>query len=422
MKVPLLILSLVLMTWFRLASAIECSTSPKNSMGQLKQSLLCSYDRSLRPVKNDSQSITITTRLHVKSYYFEEHTSRLTIYSWTPISWVDEHLTWNKDQYDGIDEVLLSSFDIWIPDISLYNSDNGQSIVDHAAVNCAVDPTGKVACVVPIEYTAHCRANYQRWPYDKQTCKLFFGSWMSPSQHLDYDKEKLQVVFKDAQPNPNWKMLAARVNYSVYNASNQSFPTIQYSFDLERHEGVDEIVVVIPACLLIIMNLMSLVMDGSQRLIIICLNIICHVLYIQHLAWSLPHNGDTVPDVLVFFRNSLAICALVLVESRIVQALLKLQANVPTWIDGSIKVVTGSRFSNVLLLKVPYEKKVDEEATDDAAILVPDSGNEDINRRLNNPQPTTMWKTFAVVLDRLLLIFFLFVYVIMILSLIPFDY
>lgn len=401
--------------------ALDCGVSAKNTMGSLMKSLFCSYDRTLRPVKNNSQPIIVTTQLHVKSYYFDEHDQRLTIYSWTTLSWIDEHLIWEKEQYDNIEEVLINSHDIWTPDISLYNSDNGQSIAEHSDVNCAVNPKGKVACVLPVEFTAHCEANYKSWPYDSQSCTLYFGSWMSSKEHLDYDKEKLKVVTKETQENPSWKIKSAKVKYSIFSSANESFPTIQYTFQIERHEGVDEIVVIVPALVLLLINLISLVMDGSQRLLIISLNIICHLLYFQHLAWTLPHNGDTVPYVLIFFRNSLAICTIILVETIIVQALATYQAATPNWVEGSLKIVKENRFGNILLFKVPYQKRVDEEATDDVATLVTDTGDSGANGA-NKPSTSTVWKTFAKVLDRFCLLFFFCVYFIMIFTLIPFTY
>lgn len=35
--------------------------------------------------------------------------------------WQDDHLSWDPKDYDGVQEIHISSDDIWTPDISLYN-------------------------------------------------------------------------------------------------------------------------------------------------------------------------------------------------------------------------------------------------------------------------------------------------------------
>lgn len=45
----------------------------------------------------------------------------LTSYLWVRQTWQDAHLTWDKDEYGGIDSIRIPSSYVWRPDIILYN-------------------------------------------------------------------------------------------------------------------------------------------------------------------------------------------------------------------------------------------------------------------------------------------------------------
>lgn len=398
---------------------IDCGANQKTRLGELRKSILCEYDKSLRPIKDASKPIIITITMHLKSFYYDETQNRLTIYSWLPMSWTDEHLTWNRATWDNIKDVLVSSQEIWTPDISLYNSDNGQSIQEHGEVNCETSNEGRISCVLPIEFTAHCKPNYVRWPYDVQSCTLYFGSWMSPAEHIDYNNKTLSVNTKDCQPNHTWKMLkakAVKVSKTYSCCPNETYPTINFTFDLERHSGVMEVLFFFPAIFMIVANLLVLLMDATasgNRFVLLSLNIISHFLFVQHLTWLLPNNGDTVPKVLIFFRDSMFITILVLIETVVVQGMESCQLGKPLWVENSLKILSQSRVGNVFFFRMPYDASTlkDEETQADDAILVTPKKKE-----------VTIWMILANLINRLMFVLLFFAYFVMFWALLPGGY
>lgn len=49
----------------------------------------------------------------------------------------------------------------------------------------------------------------------------------------------------------------------------------------------------------VLLNLISLWVDSenNRRITLLALSFLGHLLYMQHLFWVMPHNGDTVPDL-----------------------------------------------------------------------------------------------------------------------------
>ena len=45
----------------------------------------------------------------------------LTTYLWIRQQWFDAYLSWDKDDYDGLEVIRIPSDMVWRPDIVLYN-------------------------------------------------------------------------------------------------------------------------------------------------------------------------------------------------------------------------------------------------------------------------------------------------------------
>lgn len=51
----------------------------------------------------------------------DERNQILTAYLWIRQIWHDAYLTWDREQYDGLDSIRIPSELVWRPDIILYN-------------------------------------------------------------------------------------------------------------------------------------------------------------------------------------------------------------------------------------------------------------------------------------------------------------
>ncbi|KAF3840627.1 hypothetical protein F7725_006489 [Dissostichus mawsoni] len=98
-------------------------------MNQLTRTLLRKYDCGVRPVNN-----------------------------WTSITtiWTDEFLVWDPEEFDGINEISLSSDAIWTPDVIIRMVKNYR----------------------PMQVVLACSLEMYAFPFDKQNCSLTFRSWL----------------------------------------------------------------------------------------------------------------------------------------------------------------------------------------------------------------------------------------------------
>ena len=73
------------------------------------------------PVLNDSQAVTVQLGMALLHIDIDELTSVLTVDAWIRMLWTDEHLKWNKSEFNNVSQMHFGEDELWTPDIKLYN-------------------------------------------------------------------------------------------------------------------------------------------------------------------------------------------------------------------------------------------------------------------------------------------------------------
>uniref|UniRef100_A0A673LAV5 Si:ch73-380n15.2 n=1 Tax=Sinocyclocheilus rhinocerous TaxID=307959 RepID=A0A673LAV5_9TELE len=90
---------------------------------KLYKELMESYNRLERPVLNDSAPIVVELGLTLLQIIdVDEKNQVLITNAWLQLGWTDIYLSWNPDNYPGVQTLRFPSNQIWTPDILLYNS------------------------------------------------------------------------------------------------------------------------------------------------------------------------------------------------------------------------------------------------------------------------------------------------------------
>ena len=109
---------------------------------RLKRDLLGKYDKTVRPVRNIthvseaslSQSLTFVLFLTMERVFafllqlyvslgilallnVDETESKIRAFVSTELNWMDEYISWNPDDYDGIEMITIPLHLIWTPDL-----------------------------------------------------------------------------------------------------------------------------------------------------------------------------------------------------------------------------------------------------------------------------------------------------------------
>merc|ERR1712142_1258547 len=225
----------------------------------LTQSLLKDYVVSARPVKNDSKAVDVSIQLTLQQISKLSKDGLSATY-WINMEWVDENLGWYTGEWDevfeNVDEIRLSTKDIWLPDIELYNMD--EMVV--------VTNKGKVTWVSPYKITSSCKIDTTWFPFDEQICTLKFGSWVYNGLLLN-----LAVIDESGMDlssyvvNEEWELMGAPVEFNeiIYSCCPEPYQDVTFTVLLRRRPTQYWTQVIIPCFTITAVSILTLMTPPS---------------------------------------------------------------------------------------------------------------------------------------------------------------
>lgn len=396
------------------------NTSP---MMRLKRYLFCNYDATVRPKTNHLKPTRVLVELMPKYLEFNEWDNTMTLHGWTHLYWADEHLTWTPTDFNEISFIHVKSDEIWVPDVSVYNS--GDMSLQQTGVprtNCVVFYFGMVICIPASKYVTRCNTDFTYWPYDKHECRIRFGAWAHTGEEIAFelgdDAEEEGFQLNDYLNNTEWDMKVVNVSNIVKKydcCPNETFPSLVYTFSVERQPGKMHIAFVTPAVAIALLTLTVLWLDSrsTERMAMASVNFICHLLCIFDLHWILPHNGVNPPNILLFYRDSLALASFALILTALLRKLQSMSIETPNWISNTIIFVLNNRAGRFLILND------NESKTSSVDVVVNETDeNSDLSKQ-NDERKEASWRHFAAIVEWVSFLGVVLTYVIDLMVLVP---
>ncbi|KAL6429102.1 hypothetical protein ACFW04_008111 [Cataglyphis niger] len=384
----------------------------KTPLLRLKKYLFCNYDSTVRP--NNPKTVTnVTLRLIPKMMEFPGDKGILTLHSWMSFSWTDTHLTWTPNNFDGVNYIHVKSYELWVPDISVYNSgDMSNDLLGLDTTDCLVFNTGSVVCVPAVKYMSKCDADYTYWPYDQQTCRIVLGSWSFTGEEIDFHLDENGISMDSYENNTLYdlKFVDAVKHVNKYKCCpNDTFPKIDYTFLLTRHYGINHKTVITPAIALILLTLTVLWLDSRsvERTAVASVNFICHLFCLYDLHWQMPYNGINPPNIMLFYRDSLALATFALILTILLRKLQDMSTDMPNWISSTTMYILSNKAGRFLILNDKESKIANE------SIIIEDSSD------LPKSEMKESWRNFAAIVEWLSFFCVILTYAIILITLVP---
>uniref|UniRef100_A0AAF5CYP8 Neurotransmitter-gated ion-channel ligand-binding domain-containing protein n=1 Tax=Strongyloides stercoralis TaxID=6248 RepID=A0AAF5CYP8_STRER len=175
---------------------------------RLHRDLLRFYRKGTRPVNHPKKQISVSMSVFLYQIIkLDAVKNTISLSGSFELYWTDEFLRWNPSDYEGAEEIFLSSNDIWIPEFSLYYSLNFNDAVKLQSNNdVRVNYTGSVRFFIPFSTNSLCQLNVAFFPYDIQTCTLLFGSWAHSNDSIKYALYSKNLSLIDFYDNQEWEL------------------------------------------------------------------------------------------------------------------------------------------------------------------------------------------------------------------------
>ncbi|XP_017046308.1 neuronal acetylcholine receptor subunit alpha-4 [Drosophila ficusphila] len=292
-------------------AAPDSKSDNVKALDRLHAELLLNYDASVQPQFEGAPS-KVLLGLVVNYLDIDEMNGKLTVHCWLNIWWRDEERTWQPSKYDNITQISLGAGEVWTPQITLFNGDEGGLLADTQVL---LRHDGLFRRTPPALYTAYCDLNMLNWPYDRQTCTLKIGSW--GLRNIAADGNGSLARNDDQVQSPEWQIVDSRARF----VAQDYYGYLEYTLTVERRSSMYTAVIYTPASCIVVLALAAFWLPphmGGEKIMINGLLTIVIAAFLMYFAQLLPVLSDRTPLVVIFYSSTLLFLSLAMVLEVVV--------------------------------------------------------------------------------------------------------
>ncbi|XP_044125222.1 5-hydroxytryptamine receptor 3A-like [Bufo gargarizans] len=414
-----------------------------DSIGVLEQSPRL---MNIRPVKDWREPTIVSVDMTFRAVLdMDEKLQIMTTLMDLEVIWENQFLSWDPEKFCGITRILIPEGSVWIPDISIAEITEDDSLV---VVYMQLYYNGTIRRTKTLKVVTTCPLDLYKFPFDTQKCNLTFGIsdiLLVPSSSA----QQVTLLSIKEFAKAEWSLKEVNIIHLNISKFGEEWSKVIYQVLIRRAPILYVINLIIPACLLVIVDAASMFipMEGGERLGFKITVVLGFSVLLLILNDFLP-NTDNPPILGVFCMVCLLIMIVSIIDSIFISYMLYLSAvkpEVPQW----LKLWVLKRLAFVLRISIqdefpdPTTIAVKNKAADELPALH-DSETE-TNRRLakdskDSPEIKLLkrlllellmvrrhlivskkeeaakseWNLVAFVLDRFILILYLFIVIIIV--------
>uniref|UniRef100_A0A6G1S7I9 Neuronal acetylcholine receptor subunit alpha-7 n=1 Tax=Aceria tosichella TaxID=561515 RepID=A0A6G1S7I9_9ACAR len=304
------------------------------SLKKLRQELLITrqYDKVSRPVKNHLTQTKVDMRITINEFVdLDTVNSMLVTDAWFHISWRDEFLSWDPNDYQQLKQIHMNPNEIWKPDIVLINTayqDNLINIFTESEV--LVNSTGDVTWITMGLLRSKCPI----WAYDYPftirpvNCRLTFCSLIYQSHEVNITTPGNEFYL--AGPwfvNPRLQFInITGERYEKYYDSYGTYSFESLTVQLKRRDNALPMIIRVPtlAAILLTLCMWFLPINWPVRIHLALMAILIQLFLILYIGLQLGVNAIGLARPVSYLRDDLFLTCLALTTTLVFRRLLAL--------------------------------------------------------------------------------------------------
>ncbi|GMS95543.1 hypothetical protein PENTCL1PPCAC_17718 [Pristionchus entomophagus] len=291
-------------------------SSSTDAEDRLMIDLFRGYNALVQPIRNKSD-IPLVVKIGMQLILLinvDEKDQVMHTNVWLTLEWHDFQLRWSPIEYEGVTEIRVAPEKIWLPDIVLFNNADGNYEVSFMC-NALIKHDGTVLWVPPAIYKSSCIIDVEYFPFDEQTCHLIFGSWTYGRDEIQLDFAKSDMVdLQEYSPSSIWDLIDAPAEL-VADRSR-----IEFLIKIRRKTLFYTVVLILPTVLMAFLNVTVFYLPtASGEKMGLTMNVLLSiVVFLLLVSKILPPTSSSIPLVakyllLTFVLNIITIVITVVV-------------------------------------------------------------------------------------------------------------
>ncbi|GLV31949.1 nicotinic Acetylcholine Receptor beta2 [Carabus blaptoides fortunei] len=275
---------------------------------RLYDDLLSNYNRLIRPVINNTETLTVWLGLKL-SQLIEVNLKNqvMTTNLWVEQKWYDYKLRWEPEEYGGVEMLYVPSEHIWLPDIVLFNNADGNYEVT-LMTKATLKFNGEVYWKPPAIYKSSCEINVEYFPFDEQSCLMKFGSWTYNGVQVDLKHIRQQagsnivkvgIDLSEFYLSVEWDILEvpASRNEEYYPCCTEPYSDITFKLTMRRKTLFYTVNLIIPCVGITFLTVLVFYLPSdSGEKVTLCISILLSLtVFFLLLAEIIPPTSLAVP-------------------------------------------------------------------------------------------------------------------------------
>ena len=276
-----------------------------SEMDRLMNGKLSSYNKRLRPVRNQSSPVEVDIMYYVFTINeLNELSGKFSFTGFFTIQWTDEMMSWNKTEYGGIESLVVEPSAVWYPHIVFSNPFQSQDAlfddwnpVRYSFSGVAILNAGGLVSI-------KCDVELTFYPWDKQLCNTAVSMRGYGENEVKLRRAGDYSSMEGYSPNGEWSLAAAHIS----DVSNKHMSVLSMQFHLQRKPEFIIVNVIIPIICMSLMNIMVFVLpaESGERVSYSMTVLLATVVFLTLVGDTLPKVSSPMP-LLCYYLLSLLI-------------------------------------------------------------------------------------------------------------------
>ncbi|CAL8326716.1 unnamed protein product [Lota lota] len=315
---------------------------------EVEQALMASlfapvkYNLKVRPARSADERVVVRVGMMLTSFVGlnmkNEEMSTTVVMN---LEWTDHRLSWNPKEHGGVEVLRIPSGKVWLPDIVLYNNNDG--VFDVALqVHVQVYSTGRVTWTPPALYCSSCGVKVTYFPFDWQNCTMQFRSYTYDSTEIDLQyaldakgKEIREILLDEGfSESGEWYI---RHKPSKKNMNEDMYEDITFYLIIERKPLYYIFNIIIPCILITIIAIFNFYLppDAGEKMGLSINVLLTITVFLLLLADKVPETSLGVPIIVNYIMFTMILVTASVILSVVVLNLHHRSPNthqMPMWV------------------------------------------------------------------------------------------
>lgn len=305
---------LKLLVFFIIISLGFCLATNRS---QLFKDFLDSYEVRVAPFDTASDSITLSVGLILMSIRkVSEKDQTFSASFWISMTWGDNRLIWDPTSYNSITQIQTTSKSVWIPSsICIFNDvTNNKCLTEEKPV--IIYNYGYVTYITSRESVTKCKIDITKYPFDSQTCSLYFGNFFVDSEFIALSSTHSVYDLTYFDRNEEWNVQGASVVEHHVSAKDKQ---LLFHLNMKRKPDYIVLTVLLPVIILSVLNIFCFVLpiDSGEKMGTSMAIFLTFAVFLTVINDTMPKSDD-IPPFTVYLTIQLVISGLTVILEIIV--------------------------------------------------------------------------------------------------------